>query len=354
MGIRNLNKWLDWVGRRGVGVVEWSRFRGKAVGIDVLSFLYRSKQQEESPLFTVAQLIADLRCHEIEPIFVFDGKTPVEKIGRRKGPPTPPAPATASSAPPLSPPLPPPSPVRVSADDRNLVKNFLYTCGILALNAEQEADSVLAFMSRTQKVAAVVSSDTDFLARGIEHLILPPPVESTPSHLWKYIHLPTLLDEAAISYDQFVAMCVLLGCDYAPTIPTISYQTAYWAMRRIRTSNPSVAVSEALCTILRREGIRTTAPWESAIAILRGDRDSWETILAPKQHEKWLAGTPAPEPDALNQMLEALGSPHKPAALLAASSGSSTRGGSDCGSDEFHGRCTGSTATYNNPECSYG
>jgi 5'-3' exonuclease len=343
MGIRNLNRWLDWVGRKGVGIVEWPRFRGKAVGIDILSFLYRSKQQQESPLLTVAQLISDLRRYDIEPIIVFDGKTPAEKIGRRKAA-TPTVPTATAD--------PPASPVRVSADDRNLVKNFLYTCGVLALNAEQEADSVLAFMARTQKVAAVVSSDTDFLARGIEHLILPPPIEPTPSHLWKYIHMPTLLDEAGISYDQFVVMCVLIGCDYTPTIPTISYQSAYWAVRR-----GGGAAMETQGAILQREGISTTTPWESAVAILRGDRDSWDTLLAPKQHEKWLAGAPAPEPDALDGMLEALGFPHKPADLLPRASdtnGTGTRSGGNSCSNEFYRSCTGSTAPYNNPECSYG
>ena len=228
------------------------------------------------------------------------------------------------------------------------MKNFLYTCGVLALNAEHEADSVLAVMARTGKVAAVISSDTDFLARGIEHLILPPATGSVPSNQWKYIHLPTLLEEAGLTHDRFIAMCVLLGCDYAPTIPTISYQSAYWIARRGDTA------AAALAAALVREGIRTTTPWESAVEILRGTRDTWDSVLAPKQREKWSAGAPPPELAALESMLEALESLHPCGIVVAADllpACKSSRGG-------HYGSCrpsaTATTTAYNYPECSHG
>ena len=340
MGIRNLNKWIDWVGRRGVRIVDWSQFRGERVGIDVLSFIYRSKQLSTSPLLTVIQLVRDMRQYAIEPIFVFDGKTPPEKIAARRSPTFP----TSSSSPPSSP--------RVSADDRNLVKTFLYTCGVLALNAEHEADSVLAVMERSGMIAAVISSDTDFLARGIRHLIIPPATGAVESCHWKYIHLPTLLEEAGISYDRFVGMCVLLGCDYTPALPTVSYQSAYWTMRRGGGGGGGpVSAEEVLRAVLQREGIRTTTVWESAVETLRGDRETWESVLAPKQRDKWAAGAPPPEEAELRSMLEILEFPATPADLLPPTNRASNSSSSNCRS-EFG--CGGATAApYHYPECSY-
>jgi 5'-3' exonuclease len=294
MGIRTLTKWLQWV-RKTPQPVDWSRYRGHRIGVDILSFMYRSKHMHETPLQTIADLISVWRIAGVEPVVVFDGKTPQEKqctrIRRQKQKER----------------LPEEERPRVSADERNEMKQFLYMCGVLSLNAEHEADTVLAYLARAGHISAVVSSDLDFLARGVPHLICPLLQQQKQLQLqqqqkqlqlqqqqkqqpqWEDLCLESLLQESALTYDQFVSMCVLLGCDYAPVLPTISYMSAYWAIRKGHTMEEC----------LEREGIRTTTVWETARNILIGEQDNWCTMLSDRQRQKWADGAPSPEPEAL-------------------------------------------------------
>jgi 5'-3' exonuclease len=221
-------------------------------------------------------LIRALRAWGIEPLFVFDGKSPREKDGTR----------SARRRQKFNSEIADEPVARVSSEDRNEVKQLLYALGVLALNAEQEADALLAYMARNRMVAAVLSADMDFLPRGVPLLIIPTDLSDLVT--WRAASLTRILCQAKLSYTQFVEMCALMGCDYAPSIPTISYKTAYEALLMGRT----------MLEILATEGIRTPTSWIRAVSMLRGEKDTWESLLSVKQHEKWLIGPPPAEPDA--------------------------------------------------------
>jgi 5'-3' exonuclease len=185
------------------------------------------------------------------------------------------------------------SPPRISTGDRLEVKQFFYARGVLALNAEQEADSVLAHLARTGELAAILTSDMDFVPRGVEWVLLPD--FRADMTQWRAVHLTALLEKAKLTYPQFVDMCVLMGCDYAPYIPTISYQSAYWLIRS----------GKSMLDILAAEGIRTATAWDRAVILLKGTEDRWDDLLCARQREKWAAGPPPAEPDAdILRMLE--------------------------------------------------
>lgn len=270
--------------------VEWAALRDKRVGIDVLGFMYRAKTEGAPMLEVLAALVRSLKAWGIQPVFVFDGKSPREKDGTRSARQRQKAYAAAACggreresacAP------------RVTTEDRNAAKQLFYALGVLCLNAELEADEVLAFLARRGDFAAVISTDMDFLPRGVGTLIIPNRL--TDLTMWRATTLSNLLETAHLTYAEFVDMCVLMGCDYAPTIPTISYQSAYWRIREGRT----------MLEILGGEGIRTATAWERAASMLRGDNASWETVLSSKQREKWDAGAPPAEPMAA--ILQGLG-----------------------------------------------
>jgi 5'-3' exonuclease len=273
MGIRNLMRWIQWVTK--LEKADWSAFRGSRIGIDILGLLYKAKATGQSMLGMVHNLIDELRALEIEPVCVFDGKTPKEKQGTRS--------ARRRHKERLS--EEEQRIQRVSTEDRNQVKQLLYAKGVLSFNAEQEADTVLAFLAKRKDIAAVITSDMDFLPRGVEHILLP---SHHPLKEWKCVALSRILEAAELSYDAFVELCVLMGCDYAPTLPTISYQSAYWMIRRGRR----------MLEVLEEQGIRTATPWIHAIEMLRGERDRWEDIVSERQREKWMAGPPPKEPNA--------------------------------------------------------
>ncbi len=252
----------------------WDTLRGTRVGVDILSLIYRMRIRGEPVLESLAALIQYLRTFAIDPVFVFDGKSPPEKDGtcskrRRQRERMPEADQEVR---------------QVSAQDRNTVKQLFYVLGVLSVNAEGEADSLLAFLARKGELAAILTSDLDFLPRGVEHLLVP----TSSLTVCKHIRLSELLGASELTYSAFVDMCVLMGCDYAPTIPTISYQSAYWLIRGGRS----------MLEILESQGIRTATAWFRAATMLRGDEDTWETLLCPRQREKWVSGPPPAEPDS--------------------------------------------------------
>ena len=278
MGIRFLNKWITWAAPDAlVQNSDFSHLCGKRVGIDILGFLYKANQDSEQPCMAIARQIAFWKSFGAEPVFVFDGKTPAEKQGTR------------SARKRQKDRLPTEQQNHVTADDRNSVKRVLYATGCLFLNAEEEADSVLAYIARKGEIAAVVSGDLDFLPRGVPTLIAP------GDQSWSVICLEKILQQAMLTYDSFVKMCVLLGSDYSMSIPTISYQSAYWSFR---------FTNKTLDEILKKEGIRDPTSWWRAEQILRGDTDTWESILSEKQREKWTLGAAPVEYDALKEMFE--------------------------------------------------
>jgi 5'-3' exonuclease len=277
MGIRSLNKWITWAAHDAlVPTTDFSHLAGKRVCIDILGFLYKANQDSEKPCVAIARQIAFWKSFGAEPVFVFDGKTPTEKQGTR------------SARKRQKDRLPTEQQNHVTADDRNSVKRVLYATGCLFLNAEEEADSVLAYLARKGEIAAVVSGDLDFLPRGVPTLIVPGSEQS-----WSTIHLEKILKQSMLTYDAFVKMCVLLGSDYSMSIPTISYQSAYWSFR---------FTEKTLDEVLKKEGIRDLTSWWRAEQILRGETDTWEAILSDKQREKWTQGAAPVEHDALKEM----------------------------------------------------
>ncbi len=269
MGIKSLHRWLRWV-CSPPEPVQWAVWSHKKLGIDILGLLYKAKQEGHNPIEEIAKLIIQLKQNKIYPIFVFDGKTPTEKrstcSARRRQK------EQLSEADQKL--------VCIPSEERNQIKQLMYASGCLYLNATGEADSVLSYLYKKSEIDGILSMDMDFLARGCNSLIVP------YKTLYQFYSLPTILTQSRLTYGQFVDMCVLLGTDYNPTIPTLSYQRIYWS---ILIGN--LTISE----ILTKEGIRNNSLWLQARDILLGHDENWYTILSEKQREKWIKGSPAVE-----------------------------------------------------------
>jgi 5'-3' exonuclease len=288
MGIQKLNKWIRWVSDNET--VSWKSLSGQKIGIDALGFLYKANEDHVSDCLVVAKLIAFWRSYSIEPIFVFDGRIPPEKQ------------RTCAKRRQQKEWLPVDKQVYVTSEDRNRIKQLLYACGVTFLNANEEADSVLSLLMRRGDIAAVVSQDLDFLARGCERLLVPTGDPET----WRDLHLSNLLEASHMSYEEFLTMCVLLGSDYCPSIPSLTMESL---MDRIK--------KEHLTSLLAKEGIRNPSLWIRAMSLLRGDKDTWETVLSEKQRAKWPLKQ-AVEHDVLKDMYEKelVGFPEKDRAFL--------------------------------------
>ncbi len=269
MGIKSLHKWLSWV-TSPPPAVNWSHWSEKRIGIDILGLLYKAKYDNQEPTESIARLIVLLKKHSIQPIFVFDGKSPQEKQTtctqrRRQKEQLPDAQQKLAC---------------IHSNERNEIKQLLYATGCVYLNANEEADSLLAYMYKNAHIDAVISMDMDFLARGCEKLLVP------YKSKWQEYTLSKILAESKLSYERFVELCVLLGTDYNPHIPSLSYQRIYWSL---------IIGNLTMSEILAKEGIRNDFLWSRAYQLLLGKEYTWDSLLSEKQREKWKAGIPNTE-----------------------------------------------------------
>lgn len=249
-------------------------------GIDCSCIMYRARAASLEPVTVLAGLICKLRGLGIEPLVIFDGKPPAVKaatLDERRAhrvavqkeidaldPATDEMQITA-----LQRKIP-----SVSASDKDTLKQMLYASGVLFLIANGEADDLLAALYKKGDISAVVSTDMDMLPRGIGRLIL---TGSADASTLTCIHLDRILSILSLTYDQFVGACVLMGSDYSA-----------------RSLNPHQAI-QAIHTGRIPSGLLD----EASVRTLKGDGVELATLLAPAQAEKWAAGSPPVEPDAL-------------------------------------------------------
>jgi flap endonuclease-1 len=163
-----------------------------------------------------------------------------------------------------------------TGEERELIKQIFYVCGVKPLNASGEADNALAYMAKQGLVAAVVSNDMDLLVRGVEQLWVPESY-ALPGDLtgWACYSCSEVCKQAALSYTQLVTMCVLMGCDYTHGLLRRQYRAAYALAKRFGT------LEEVLCD----QGVVDATPYTNAAALFRGELDTPETLMNERQ---WL------------------------------------------------------------------
>lgn len=304
MGIRNLQHWIRWAVPQTVKSPDWKQFSGKRVGVDILGFLYRAKSCGVYPIVYTAHMIAACKQLNITPVVIFDGKPPSEKqkileqrtILRNESRIKKSQLAAAAESEFAKKELQKLelNSTYFTSEERDQVKQFLYSCGVLSLNASGEADNVLAYFSRKGWISAVLSSDFDLLARGVEHLIVPDGNAIPGEASWKQYTLSTMLLHSDMTYTQFAEMCVLMGSDYTAGQRSIPFKTAYWTVKH----------SGSIEYTLARYNIRDTKPFVRAKQILTGVLDTEESLMNPKQWEKWNGVHPNVEVDTLTQFAD--------------------------------------------------
>ena len=306
MGVVGLTGWLQCLlsSSKMSTSVDWSAYKGQKIGIDILGFLYRAKSRRHSTILYVARLIAAFRRCGIEPVPIFDGKPPDEKrplleeratqrisalercsllqkdllsttmtetqrntviqeVQRLTGTTT-----------------------YFTGEERELIKQIFYICGVKPLNASGEADNTLAYLAKKGELAAVISHDMDLLVRGVECLLVPDtyalPGDSSG---WISYSLTDICKKSMLSYTQFVHMSVLMGCDYTHGLRRFPYRVAYSLIRN----------QGNLIAALHHHRITDTAPYETALSMLLGTRDTPESLMNERQWEKWHSGPEEPE-----------------------------------------------------------
>lgn len=239
MGIQGLSKLLNDNAPSCVKERPFEAFFGRKIAVDASCHLYAflvavgrvgdqllSNESGETTSHLQGMLYRTVRMLEsgMQPIFVFDGKAPELKratLGARKDRKDD---ATESLA------------AAKESGDQELIeryskrtvrvtpemtaecKKLLGLLGVPVVDAATEAEAQCAAMAKAGLVYAIATEDMDGLTFGaprlIRHLSAPATSATQPTEF----DLAEALSGLGMGMDQFVDLCILLGCDYTGNI----------------------------------------------------------------------------------------------------------------------------------------
>lgn len=264
MGIHNLNVLLKKYNCSQEQPL--SDFKGKVFGIDTSIFLHKFLYENDNYLISFIKQIVQLRKHSIIPVYIFDGKPDTakndeldlrqkrkehiadriqtiltvdnvvdydsdcshvtlsedeEEGGFLRG-----QIEQKEDIQRLQKQL-----IYVTSEHYNNLKKMLDLIGIPWFQAEQESDQLLCQLSKDKIIDCVVSEDMDMLPYGSSIFIRS---LKTNFQLVNVCYLETVLTNLDVTYDQFVDICILCGCDYTNKIRGIGPINAYLLIKKYK------------------------------------------------------------------------------------------------------------------------
>ncbi|KAJ1489945.1 nuclease, Rad2 family [Baffinella frigidus] len=131
--------------------------------------------------------------------------------------------------------------MRVTKEMTEDVKTMLRLMGVPVVEAPTEAEAQCAELAKKGLVYAAVSEDMDTLTFGapvmLRNVFAP---ESRKLPILE-ITLSKVLEGLELNIDQFVDLCILMGCDYCGTIRGIGPKTAQTLMQKHGTMEKVIA-----------------------------------------------------------------------------------------------------------------
>ncbi|XP_047224109.1 probable flap endonuclease 1 homolog isoform X2 [Girardinichthys multiradiatus] len=219
MGITKL---ADLIRSDAVSYKDISDYTGKVIAFDTSVVLnqFQAATPSLSPLTGVFFRTLTFLEHDIKPVFVFDGKPPVEKtpvLERR-------AQAAGWS---------PPKRTGMASSQTNDAIELLKHIGVPVIQAPGDAEALCAKLVRVGVVDAVASEDMDTLPFG-SNILIRQLNAKRDSEVMEY-SLPKLLEKLQINHEELVDLCILLGCDYCDKIPGLGPKRALTLIQNHRT-----------------------------------------------------------------------------------------------------------------------
>ncbi len=128
----------------------------------------------------------------------------------------------------------------VNRENSDFFKTLLYIIGIPFLQAKEEADGLCAALCIAGHCYAQYTTDTDSLAHGCR-CVITDFTQNTINEQGQAVEtieiiiLSDILQGMVLSYDSFVDMCIMLGCDYNSNIPGIGPAKVVPLIKKYRT-----------------------------------------------------------------------------------------------------------------------
>ena len=117
--------------------------------------------------------------------------------------------------------------VKVGKDHVADCKKLLGLMGVPFVSAPCEAESQCAELVKKGKVFAVGTEDMDALTFGSTVLLRHLTFSEARKMPIKEFHLSKILEEFNLTQDEFIDLCILLGCDYCDKIRGVGPKSAY-------------------------------------------------------------------------------------------------------------------------------
>ncbi|CAG8500764.1 10651_t:CDS:10 [Ambispora leptoticha] len=255
MGIHGLHKLIGDNAPHAIKANEIKNYFGRKVAIDASMSLYqfliavRSEGQQlvneagETTSHLMGMFYRTIRMVEngIKPCYVFDGKPPTLKSGelakrleRKKeaNKSLEEAQETGNSADidKFSRRM-----VRVTPQHNSECKKLLQMMGIPVVEAPCEAEAQCAALAREGKVFAAASEDMDTLTFGAPVLLRHLTFSEARKMPIDEIHTNKILEELGLKMEEFIDLCILLGCDYCESIKGIGPHRALEFIKKYKS-----------------------------------------------------------------------------------------------------------------------
>ena len=227
MGIRLLNRLINQYSKNGVSKITLLKLRGKKIAIDISIYLYKYASMG-TLIENIYLLCSTLKFYNIEPICIFDGPCPKEKMDeiaeRRQKKQE--AEAEYIKLEEKKEKLVKISSIKkiekemkelqrrfttVTRKDREEVKKLLLLMGVSYYKATGEADELCAKMVLSGEAYACLSEDMDMFVYGCPRVLR---YLSLRKHTVIIYDMESILNDLNMNLKQFRTMCIMAGTDY--------------------------------------------------------------------------------------------------------------------------------------------
>jgi flap endonuclease-1 len=121
--------------------------------------------------------------------------------------------------------------VHVTKDQNEDVKTLLRLMGVPVIEAPCEAEAQCAELSKAGKVYAVATEDMDALTFGTTRQLRHMLASKAKKMDIAEIEVQAVLEGLDVTMEQFIDLCILMGCDYTSTIRGLGPKTALKQIR---------------------------------------------------------------------------------------------------------------------------
>ena len=245
MGIRSLTSLIKQKSPDSITTTALYTLKGKKVAIDTSIFLYKSLANVRYNGDYLRNKYAKIVSHivglfnktiqylllGIEPIYIFDGKPPIEKkevIDDRNKKANESKLLSEQSTSIEEKQKHEKSSIRIKKYHIDDLKQLFNLMGVSYIHPEGEAEAYASELCRIGYVDYVVTEDMDTLVYGCPKMIRSCLDKSIKRNdVISVIDLNTLLTDFKMEIAEFIDMCILCGCDYCPSIPKVGTIRSY-------------------------------------------------------------------------------------------------------------------------------